>query len=48
MSVNNTIKVDVATTVKITMEAIVANVEQVFRCTIGRLAKVTFIATVIK
>ena len=35
MNVNNTIKVDVATTVKIPLEVIVANAEQVFRCTIG-------------
>ena len=44
----NTIKVDVATTVKIPMEVIVANAEQVFSCTRGRPARVTFIATVMK
>ena len=48
MNVNNTIQVDVATTVKIPMEAIVANAEQVFSCTIGRPARVTFFATMIK
>ena len=48
MNVNNTIKVDVATTVKIPMEVIIANAEQVFSCTIGRRARVTFIAAVIK
>ena len=48
MNVNNTIKVDVATTVKIPMEVIIANAEQVFSCTIGRPARVTFIAIVIK
>ena len=48
MNVNNTIKVDVATTVKIPLEVIIANAEQVFSCTIGRPARVTFIATVIK
>ena len=48
MNVNNTIKVDVATTVKIPMEAIVANAELGFSCTIGRPARVTLIATLIK
>ena len=36
MNVNNTIKVDVATNVKIPLEVIIANAEQVFSCTIGR------------
>ena len=48
MNVNNTTKVDVATTVKIPLEVIVANAELVFSCTIGRPARVTFIASVIK
>ena len=48
MNVNNTIKVDVATTVKIALEVIVANAELGFSCTIGRPARVTFFATVIK
>ena len=36
-------KVDVATTVKIPMEVIIANAQQVFSCTIGRPAGVTFL-----
>ena len=48
MNVNSTIKVDVATTVKIPMEVIIANAEHVFSCTIGRPARVTFIVTVVK
>ena len=48
MNVNNTMKVDVATTVKIPLEVIIANAGQVFSCTTGRPARVTFIAAVIK
>ena len=48
MNVNNTIKVDVATNVKIPLEVIIANAEQVFSCTTGQPARVTFIARLIK